>query len=78
MAEKTGEALCGSLSSIQENVMLTCHPAGHLSRHESGPGAEALLQKAPEMQRSAGLVRHAAMNHKNQAGSKPEQAEAKG
>jgi hypothetical protein len=54
------------------------HVAGHLGGHKNGADAEALLKRALEMQRGADLVRQAAMSHKKQAGSKLEQAEAKG
>ncbi|MBV9927446.1 MAG: chemotaxis protein CheB [Acidobacteria bacterium] len=68
MTEKTEESLWGSIRSLEEHVLLLRHLAGHLGEHEGGAEAEALLQKARELQESSNLVRQAAMNHKNQSG----------
>jgi hypothetical protein len=63
MAEKTGESLWGSIRATEENVLLMRHMAGNLGGHEDGADAEALLQRAEEMRRSAERVREAAMKH---------------
>lgn len=75
MAEKTGESLWGSIRAIEEHVMLMRHLAEHLGGHEDGAEAEALLQRAREMEQSADLVREAAMKHAGRNGSKTDRAE---
>jgi two-component system, chemotaxis family, protein-glutamate methylesterase/glutaminase len=71
MAEKTEESLWSAVRSIQENAMLMRHLAEHHGRHAMSADAEALSQKAVDMERNVDVIKQVAMNHSRRNGSKP-------
>ncbi len=61
--EKTEESLWSSIRAIEEGVILMRDLAKHFGEQHGDADAEALLAKADESQRRAGLVRQVVMRH---------------